>query len=40
MSLLLDDILSAPFIEKEVLEAISQMKPNKALGPDGFPAEF
>ena len=33
-------ILSAPFTKKEVLDAISQMKPNKAPGPDGFPAEF
>uniref|UniRef100_A0A8R7P8H2 Reverse transcriptase domain-containing protein n=1 Tax=Triticum urartu TaxID=4572 RepID=A0A8R7P8H2_TRIUA len=29
-----------PFTEKEVFEAISQMKNNRALGPDGFPAEF
>ena len=35
-----NDILSAPFIEKEVLDAISQMKPNKAPGLDGFPVEF
>ena len=35
-----NDILSAPFTKKEVLDAISQMKPNKAPGPDGFPAEF
>ena len=35
-----DDILIAPFSEKEVFEAISQMKNNKALGPDGFPAGF
>jgi hypothetical protein len=28
------------FIEKEVTEAIFQMKHNKAPGPDGFPAEF
>ena len=34
------EILSAPFTEKEVFEAIAQMKPNKAQGPDGFPAEF
>jgi hypothetical protein len=33
-------ILSADFIEKEVFEAIMQMKKNKALGPDGFLAEF
>ena len=26
--------------EKEVFDAIAQMKNNKAPGPDGFPAEF
>ena len=35
-----NDILVAPFSEKEVFEAIAQMKNNKAPGPDGFPAEF
>ena len=35
-----NDILSAPFTEKEVLDSISQMKSNKAPGPDGFPAEL
>ena len=35
-----NEILSAPFSEKEVFVAISQMKNNKAPGPDGFPAEF
>ena len=35
-----NEILSAPFTEKEVFEVIAQMKPNKAPGPDGFPAEF
>jgi hypothetical protein len=30
----------AEFSEKEVREAIFQMKHNKAPGPDGFPAEF
>ena len=35
-----NDILVAPFSKKEVFEAISQMKNNKAPGPDGFPAEF
>uniref|UniRef100_A0A8I6XZE3 Reverse transcriptase domain-containing protein n=1 Tax=Hordeum vulgare subsp. vulgare TaxID=112509 RepID=A0A8I6XZE3_HORVV len=35
-----NDVLIAPFTEKEVFEAISQMKNNKAPGPDGFPAEF
>jgi hypothetical protein len=33
-------ILTSPFTEEEVLGAISQMEHNKALGPDGFPAEF
>jgi hypothetical protein len=32
--------LMAEFSEKEVREAIFQMKHNKATGPDGFPAEF
>ena len=35
-----NEILTAPFTEKEVFEAIAQMKNNKAPGPDGFPAEF
>ena len=35
-----NDILASHFSEKEVFEAISQMKNNKAPGPDGFPAEF
>jgi hypothetical protein len=35
-----NEILTAPFTEKEVFEAISQMELNKAPGPDGFPAEF
>ena len=35
-----NNILIADFTEKEVFEAISQMKHNKAPGPDGFPAEF
>ena len=33
-------ILTQPFSEKEVLDAIAQMEHNKAPGPDGFPAEF
>jgi hypothetical protein len=33
-------ILTAPFIVDEVCEAIFHMEHNKALGPDGFPAEF
>ena len=35
-----NDILIAPFSEKEVFDAIAQMKNNKAPGPDGFSAEF
>ena len=35
-----NDVLSASFTEKEVHLAITQMKPNKAMGPNGFPAEF
>ena len=35
-----NDILTAPFLEKEVFEAISQMKNNKAPGPDAFLVEF
>ena len=35
-----NEVFTAPFIEKEVFEAISQMKNNKAPGPDGFPIEF
>jgi len=33
-------LLTVQFTEKEVREAIFQMKHNKAPGPDGFPAEF
>ena len=35
-----NETLFAPFTEKEVFEAIAQMKPNKAPGLDRFPAEF
>jgi hypothetical protein len=35
-----NDILTTPFTEEEVFEAISQMELNKAPRPDGFPAEF
>jgi hypothetical protein len=35
-----NEMLTSPFTEKEVKEAIFEMKPNKAPGPDGFPAEF
>jgi hypothetical protein len=34
------NILTYPFTEEEVFEAISNMKHNKAPGPDGFPGEF
>jgi hypothetical protein len=33
-------VLSGEFLEKEVRDAIFQMKHNKAPGPDGFPTEF
>ena len=35
-----NEVITAPFSEKEVFDAISQMENNKAPGPDGFPAEF
>jgi len=35
-----NELLTEMFTEKEVREAIFQMKHNKASGPDGFPAEF
>jgi hypothetical protein len=35
-----NEILTADFTEKEVYDAVMQMKKNKAPGPDGFPAEF
>jgi hypothetical protein len=35
-----NEALIAPYTEKEVKEAIFQMKHNKAPGPDGFPVEF
>jgi hypothetical protein len=34
------ELLSADFTELEVMEAIMEMKKNKALGHDAFPAEF
>ena len=34
-----NEILSAPFTEKEVFEAIAQIKNNSAPGPDGFLAK-
>jgi mannosylglycoprotein endo-beta-mannosidase len=35
-----NDILISLFTESEVREEVFQMEHNKALGPDGFPAEF
>ena len=35
-----NEVLSAPFTEKEVFDAIMQMKHNKAPRPDGFPGNF
>jgi hypothetical protein len=35
-----NEMLAACFTEKEVKEAIFEMKHNKAPGPDGFPVEF
>jgi hypothetical protein len=35
-----NEFLEEEFSEKEVWEAIFQMKHNKAPGPDGFPVEF
>jgi hypothetical protein len=32
--------LSSPFNLEEVKEAVFGMEPNKAVGPDGFNAEF
>jgi hypothetical protein len=35
-----NEILTTPFAEEEVFEAISQMEHNKAPGPDGVPTDF
>jgi hypothetical protein len=35
-----NDVLTVPFTEQEVQEAIFDMEHNKAPGPDGFPVEF
>jgi mannosylglycoprotein endo-beta-mannosidase len=35
-----NNLLTAVYSEEEVRRAIFQMEHNKALGPDGFPAEF
>jgi hypothetical protein len=34
------EFLMAKFTEKEIHDAVFQMEPNKAPGPDGFPVEF
>lgn len=36
----MNDVLNAPFTEKEVVDALFQIGPIKAPGPDGFPARF
>lgn len=36
----MNEILMAPYEEKEVKTALFQMFPTKAPGPDGFPAHF
>ena len=36
----MNDVLNAPYSQKEVKEALFQMFPIKAPGPDGFPAHF
>ena len=36
----MNDLLLAPFDSREVKEALFQMFPTKAPGPDGFPAHF
>jgi hypothetical protein len=33
-------LLTAPYSKEEVKKAVFQMEHNKALGPDGFAAEF
>jgi hypothetical protein len=35
-----NDALTVEFSEKEVRDVIFQIKPNKVLDPDGFPADF
>jgi hypothetical protein len=40
VTLAMNDDLLKPFVEKEVKEALFQIFPTKAPGPDGFPAHF
>jgi hypothetical protein len=35
-----NSLLTAPYTEEEIKQAVFQMEHNKALGPDGFPTEF
>jgi hypothetical protein len=35
-----NNIITPPFSKEELLEIICQMEHNKALRPNGFPAEF
>jgi hypothetical protein len=35
-----NEFLMAEFTKKEIPDAVFQMEPNKALGPDGFSVEF
>ena len=35
-----NEVLCAPFTKKEVFDVITQMKHNKAPGPDGFSTKF
>lgn len=36
----INEYLSQPFTEEEITEALSEMYPTKAPGPDGLPAAF
>lgn len=36
----MNDLLNAPYTHEEVKQALFQMFPTKAPGPDGFPAHF
>lgn len=37
---LMNENLKSPFTKEEVLKALLDLSPNKAPGPDGFPAYF